>query len=171
MKDLRNIRGRVWIYGDHINTDVIFPGRLLGIVDPREMATHAMEGLDPTFIQEVREGDIMVAGENFGCGSSREHAPLALKYGGIQLIIADYFARLFYRNALNIGLPVMVCKNLWKRTKAHDILKIDLLTGTVINETTAEETKGIPLSEFEKKALESDGLFQLSREQLRGKGL
>ena len=167
MKDLHHGKGRVWIYGDHVDTDVIYPGRLLGIVDPQEMALHAMEGLDPGFARDVREGDIIVAGENFGCGSSRENAPLALKYAGIQLIIADYFARLFYRNALNIGLPVMICKGLSKRTRAKDILRVDMIAGAIVNETTREESQGAPLSDFEARAFQGGGLFRLEMEKIR----
>ena len=101
------VRGRCWVFGDNINTDIIFPQRYSYLTDPRDLATHAMEGIDPEFPEKVKQGDILVAGDNLGCGSSMEHAPLALKAAGVSAVVASYFARIFYRNAINLGLPVV----------------------------------------------------------------
>jgi 3-isopropylmalate/(R)-2-methylmalate dehydratase small subunit len=166
MKNMDQISGRVWKYGDHVDTGEIFPGWGMGIVDPHEMATHAMEGIDADFAKEVKKGDIIIAGEDFGRGSSRENAPLALKYAGIQLVIADYFARLFYRNVLNIGLPVMMCKGLSKKVNSKEVLRVNLYTGMILNENSGEEFRGVPLSEFEVKAFENNGLFKLAMKNI-----
>jgi 3-isopropylmalate/(R)-2-methylmalate dehydratase small subunit len=166
MKNMDRIKGTVRKFGDHVDTGEIYPGWCMGVVDPYEMAAHAMEGIDADFTKEVQEGDIIVAGEDFGRGSSREQAPLALKYAGIQLVIADYFARLFYRNVLNIGLPVMMCKGLSKKVNSKEILRVNLYTGKILNENSGEEFRGVPLSEFEVKAFENDGLFKLAMEKI-----
>jgi len=125
------IRGRVWVFGDNIDTDVIIPGRYLVLSDPEELAKHVMEGVDPDFSKKVKKGDIIVAGRNFGCGSSREHAVIALKYAGISAIIAESFARIFFRNAINLGLPVIICPGIRGLVKNGDEVEIDLVKGKI----------------------------------------
>jgi len=127
------ISGKVVKFGDNIDTDVILPGKYLVLTDPKELARHAMEGLDPTFTEKVKDGCILVAGKNFGCGSSREQAPLALKYAGVKCVLAESFARIFFRNAINIGLPVVECKNISGRVNDGDELTVDLKTGKIRN--------------------------------------
>jgi len=153
------LKGRVLVkYGDNINTDLILPGTYLMISDPMELAKHAMAGIDPDFYKKVKRGDIIVAGENFGCGSSREHAPLALKAAGISAVIAESFARIFYRNAISIGLPVFECKGISKRTKEGDIVQINMKTGKVKNLSSQEELEVASLTDLMMEILKSGGL-------------
>ena len=128
-----NINGKVWKYGDDVNTDLIVPGKYLELVDPQEMALHAMEGIDPEFPQRITQGDVVVGGANFGCGSSREHAPLALKYAGVGAVIAESFARIFYRNAINVGLPALECPGIIEAVDQGDQLEVDITGGKVRN--------------------------------------
>ena len=125
--------GKVWRYGDNVDTDVIIPARYLNTSLPEELAKHCMEDIDPTFIKQVQPGDIMVGGKNFGCGSSREHAPVAIKASGIRCVIAESFARIFYRNAINIGLPVVEAGEYARQIKPGEVLRIDLNMGLVEN--------------------------------------
>jgi len=127
------IEGRVWKYGDNVDTDVILPGRYVALTDPVDLAQHCLEDLDPEFARRVRPGDIIVAGYNFGCGSSREMAPLAIQGSGISCVVASSFAPIFYRNAINIGLPILVTPKVAAETEQGDILRIDLLSGKVEN--------------------------------------
>lgn len=153
------LKGRVLVkYGDNINTDLILPGTYLMISDPMELAKHAMEGLDPDFPKKVKPGDIVVAGENFGCGSSREHAPTALKAAGISAVVAESFARIFFRNSIGIGLPVFECKGISKRTKEGDDLVINVKTGIVKNLASKEELKVTPLPDFMMEIIKAGGL-------------
>jgi 3-isopropylmalate/(R)-2-methylmalate dehydratase small subunit len=152
------ITGKAWKYGDNINTDYMLPGRYMELTDPIEMAKHAMEGIDPKFVPNVRKGDIVIAGTNFGCGSSREHSPLALKYAGIGCIIAESYARIFYRNAINVGLPALECLNITKAVEQGDLLDLDLSEGTVFNITRGTELKFIPLPSFMLEVLNAGGL-------------
>ena len=167
--------GRVWTYGDHVDTDAIIPARHLATSDLRELAKHCMEDIDPSFAANVRPGDILVAGENFGCGSSREHAPLALQGAGIACVIAASFARIFYRNALNVGLPIVICREAVAGAESGHVFEVDIETGLVANRTLglshAAETyppftlgliKAGGLTPFTKKRLAA-GVFDLLR--------
>lgn len=149
------IQGKVWKFGDNIDTDVIIPGRYLRTFSLDELAAHVMEGIDPDFAKNVRPGDIIVAGQNFGCGSSREQAPVALKHAGISAIIAKSFARIFYRNAINIGLPVIVAEI---KASSGDILELDLERGTIVNLNTEETFKIEPFKRFLLDILKKGGL-------------
>lgn len=139
-------KGKVWRYGDHVDTDVIIPARYLNIADHNELAEHAMEDIDTTFAKGVAEGDYVVAGKNFGCGSSREHAPIVLKVKGVPVVIADSFARIFYRNAINIGLPVMEIGEDVEKIQAGDELDVDIEKGIIkiVNKGITIETKPLP---------------------------
>lgn len=152
------MKGKVWKFGDDVNTDLIIPGKYLELVDPVEMARHAMEGIDPEFPTKVEEGDIVVGGVNFGCGSSREHAPLALKYAGVRVVIAESFARIFYRNSINIGLPTLECPGIADAVEEGDTLEIDIDDGVIRNRRTDVEFSFTPLPEFMVEVLEEGGL-------------
>ena len=149
------IEGKTWTFGENIDTDVIIPGRYLRTFNPQDLADHVLEGERPDFTQNVQSGDLIVADENFGCGSSREQAPVAIKTAGVSAIIAKSFARIFYRNAINIGLPVIVSDI---EAKDGDIISIDLSEGTIINKTTGEEKTFEPFKEFMLSILEDGGL-------------
>ena len=140
--------GKVWRYGDNIDTDVIIPARYLNTSNPQELAQHCMEDIDKSFVTGVNAGDIMVADNNFGCGSSREHAPVAIKASGITCVIAANFARIFYRNAINIGLPLLEIGEDSAKIKAGDVLSVDLETGDIVNTTTGVTIKAQPLPGF-----------------------
>jgi 3-isopropylmalate/(R)-2-methylmalate dehydratase small subunit len=157
---VRNVKqkGKVWIFGDDINTDLIIPGKYLELVDPEEMAEHAMEGIDPDFPEKIQEGDIIVGGTNFGCGSSREHAPLALKYAGIGAVIAESFARIYYRNSINIGLPALECPGITEAVEEGDVVEVDVTGGTVKNTRTSDELNFTPLPDFMVEVLNDGGL-------------
>ncbi len=159
------IRGRAFVFGANIDTDQIYPGRYLELTDPEDVVKHAMEGADPGFAKEFRPGDIIVASTNFGCGSSREHAAVTLKTAGVGAILADSFGRIFYRNAINLGIPLLVCPHIHDRVKKGDMLKIDLATGQVTNETTGTTTPAQPLSDYVMMILESGGIKPLIRKQ------
>ncbi|MCP8303987.1 MAG: 3-isopropylmalate dehydratase small subunit [archaeon] len=150
--------GKAIKYGDDINTDVIIPSRYLVLTDPRELAKHAMEGIDPSFIKKSKDG-IVVAGKNFGCGSSREQAPIALKYSGTRCVIAKSFARIFYRNAINIGLPVLECESLWDSVQDSDRLSLDLKSGKIKNLTRNISAQAQPLPDFILELIEIGGLL------------
>ncbi len=158
--------GSAWKFGDDVNTDLIIPGKYLELVDPEEMAQHAMEGIDPEFHRKVRKGDIVVGGTNFGCGSSREHAPLALKYAGVDAVVAESFARIFYRNAVNIGLPALECRGIADSVSEGDRLEIDVSKGEISNKTTGEELSFVPLPEFMVEVLGEGGLVTYIRNHL-----
>lgn len=151
--------GRVFKYGDNVDTDVIIPARYLNTSDPKELAAHCMEDIDLDFAKEVQEGDIIVANKNFGCGSSREHAPIAIKESGISCVIASTFARIFYRNAINIGLPILECDQAVKSIKAGDKLEVNFDTGVIKNLTKNEEYQGEAFPEFMQKIINSNGLI------------
>lgn len=153
------LKGKVWKFGDDIDTDIIIPGRYLVLTEEKELAEHVMEGLDPEFHKKVLEGDIMVAGKNFGCGSSREHAPIALKSAGISAVVAESFARIFYRNAINVGLPLLESKNISKNVDEGDEIQIDMEKGILKNLKTEEEFKIIGLPDFMLGILENGGLI------------
>ena len=152
-------RGSVFKYGDNIDTDVIIPARYLNTQNARELADHCMEDIDKTFITRVQEGDIMVGGENFGCGSSREHAPLAIKTAGIACVIAASFARIFYRNAINIGLPILECPAASRAIREGDTVSVNFDTGVITDETTGETFQAEPFPPFIQKIIRSGGLM------------
>lgn len=152
-------KGIVFKYGDNVDTDVIIPARYLNSSDPKELALHCMEDIDSDFIHRVNQGDIIVADKNFGCGSSREHAPIAIKAAGISCVIAETFARIFYRNAINIGLPIIECPEAARGIKAGDKVHVNFDTGVITNETTGAQFKGQPFPEFMQRIIASEGLI------------
>jgi len=160
------ITGKTIKYDDNVNTDVIIPGKYLTSTDPYELAKHAMEGLDPEFTEKVKTRTIIVAGLNFGCGSSREQAPLALKQSGVKCILAEGFARIFYRNAINLALPVLECKGASTKVKDGDELSIDLKSGLVQNFSSKEILKFKPMPDFLFKILDK-GLIEYMRQRVR----
>lgn len=147
-------------YGDNVDTDVIIPARYLNTIDKKELASHCMEDLDKTFITRVKAGDIMVAGNNFGCGSSREHAPIAIKESGISLVIANSFARIFYRNSINIGLAIIECPEAVAGISEGDKVEADLDNGIIYNRTTGAEFKAKPFPEFVQSIITAGGLVE-----------
>ena len=152
-------KGTVHRYGRDVDTDVIIPARYLNTSDPAELAKHCMEDLDASFVGKVAPGDIIVAEENFGCGSSREHAPIAIKASGISLVIANSFARIFYRNSINIGLPILECPEAVKNIKAGDVVSCDLAKGEIVNETTGQKFQAEPFPEFIQNIIDKGGLI------------
>lgn len=160
------IQGKVIKYGDNVDTDVIIPARYLNTSDPAELASHCMEDLDAGFVKRVEKGDIIAAGKNFGCGSSREHAPIAIKASGISCIIAETFARIFYRNVINIGLPIIECPEAAADIAEGDRLEIDFDTGLITNMTKAVTYKGVPFPEFMQQIIAADGLIGFIRKQV-----
>lgn len=160
------LTGDVWKYGNDIDTDVIIPARYLNTSDPEELAGHCLEDLDSEFTEKMNQGDIIVAGDNFGCGSSREHAPLAIKAAGVSCIIANSFARIFYRNAINIGLPIMESKEAVNSITEGDRLSVDLDQGLIKNLTRAEEYQAKPFPEFMQELIASGGLINYLKKQV-----
>ena len=152
--------GKAIKYGDNVDTDVIIPARYLNTSDHKELASHCMEDLDKDFTKRVEAGDIMVAGDNFGCGSSREHAPIAIKASGISLVIANTFARIFYRNSINIGLAILECPEAVANISDGDRVEADLDNGIIYNRTTGKEFKTQPFPEFIQKIIENGGLIE-----------
>ncbi len=156
--------GIVHKYGDNIDTDVIIPARYLNSSDPDELAKKCMEDIDPEFVNRVQKGDIMVANKNFGCGSSREHAPIAIKAAGIGCVIAESFARIFYRNAINIGLPIIECAEAAKEIEAGDTVEIDFDSGIIYDRTKNTEYKGQAFPPFMQKIIKAEGLINYINE-------
>ncbi len=152
------VKGNVFKYGDNVDTDVIIPARYLNSSDPAELATHCMEDIDKDFVNKVHKGDIIVADKNFGCGSSREHAPIAIKAAGVSCVIAETFARIFYRNAINIGLPIIECPEAAKGIEAGDEVSVDFDSGIITNETRKTTFQGQPFPEFMQKIIAAEGL-------------
>ncbi len=150
-------------YGDNVDTDVIIPARYLNTIDKRELASHCMEDIDKNFVNKVKCGDIMIAGANFGCGSSREHAPIAIKESGISLVIAKSFARIFYRNSINMGLAILECPEASERINEGDIVEADLDNGIIYNRTTGESFNTNPFPEFIQKIITAGGLVEAIR--------
>ncbi|HOJ48314.1 MAG TPA: 3-isopropylmalate dehydratase small subunit [Bacillota bacterium] len=155
-----NVKGTVIKYGDNVDTDVIIPARYLNTSDKKELASHCMEDLDKTFVTRVKPGDMMVAGNNFGCGSSREHAPIAIKESGISLVIAKSFARIFYRNAINIGLPIIECPDAAEDISEGDIVEADFEKGVIRNVTKNKEYKTMPFPAFIQQIIQAGGLVE-----------
>ncbi len=150
--------GRVFKFGDNVDTDVIIPARYLNSSDPAELATHCMEDIDKDFVKNVKKGDIIVANKNFGCGSSREHAPIAIKAAGVSCVIAETFARIFYRNSIYIGLPIIECKEAAEAINAGDDVAIDFDSGIITDKTTGQTFQGQAFPEFMQKIIKAEGL-------------
>ncbi len=151
-------KGKAFKYGANVDTDVIIPARYLNTSEPGELAAHCMEDIDKTFVSRVKPGDMIVAGPNFGCGSSREHAPVAIKASGVSCVIAPSFARIFYRNAINMGLAIMECPEAAEAIADGDELEVDFDTGVIVDSTTGKSFQAEPFPAFIKKIIESDGL-------------
>ena len=162
------MRGKVWKFGDNVDTDLIIAARYLNTSEPSELAKHVMEDADPEFVNKMEPGDIIVAGENFGCGSSREHAPIALKAAGISAVIAPTFARIFYRNAFNMGLPIFELPEAAEIAEG-DIVRIDMEKGEVIDETTGKSYKFIPIPDFMQELVDAGGLIEYAKKELAQK--
>ena len=160
------VSGKVFKYGDNIDTDVIIPARYLTSADPEHLKEHCMEDIDTSFRTRVKPGDIMVAGKNFGCGSSREHAPVAIKASGISLVIANDFARIFYRNSINVGLPIMECPEAIARINDGDEIEADFDTGVITDKTTGESFVSKPFPEFIKNIIANGGLVGYTESEL-----
>ena len=154
-----NTKGKVFKYPDNVDTDVIIPARYLNTADANELAKHCMEDIDTTFVEKVDPGDVMVAGWNFGCGSSREHAPIAIKYSGVSCVIASTFARIFYRNSINIGLPIIECDEAAKAINNGDELEIDFNTGVIVNLTKKEKYQGQAFPTFIQEIIKMNLLY------------
>lgn len=153
------VKGRVHKYGDNVDTDVIIPARCLNTQDPLELAGHCMEDIDPDFVKKVKPGDIMVGGDNFGCGSSREHAPVSIKASGISCLIAGTFARIFYRNSINIGFPILECEEASKKIQDGDEVSVDFSTGIITNVTRNETYQALPFPDFINEIIQAGGLL------------
>ena len=162
------MRGKVWKFGDNVDTDLIIAARYLNTSEPSELAKHVMEDADPEFSEKMEPGDIIVAGENFGCGSSREHAPIALKAAGIAAVIAPTFARIFYRNAFNMGLPIFELPEAAEINEG-DIVRVDMERGEVIDETTGKSYKFNPIPDFMQELVDAGGLIEYAKRELAAK--
>ena len=163
-----NAKGFVHKYGDNVDTDVIIPARYLNIADKKELATHCMEDIDTNFVKVVNDGDVMVGGFNFGCGSSREHAPMVIKESGISCVIAKTFARIFYRNAINIGLAILECPEASEKIEAGDEVAVDFDTGVITNLTRNETYQANPFPDFIKEIIQAGGLMASIKERQGG---
>ena len=162
------IKGKTWKFKDNVDTDQIIPARYLNTSDPQELAKHVMEDADPTFPSKVKAGDIIVGGENFGCGSSREHAPVAIKAAGVSCVIARSFARIFFRNAINIGLPLLECGEAVDNTDAGDILEVDLAAGKITNVTRNKTFVAESYPDFMMGIINAGGLVEYTKKKLAG---
>jgi 3-isopropylmalate dehydratase small subunit len=162
------LQGRAWVYGGDVDTDVIIPARYLNTSDPAQLAAHCLEDIDADFAKSVQPGDMIVAGENFGCGSSREHAPIAIKAAGTSCVIAESFARIFYRNAINIGLPILECPEAVAAAQKGDKLTVDLAAGTIANARTGETYQAVPFPPFVMDLIAAGGLVPYTRAQMGG---
>lgn len=167
---MKAIRGKVHRFGANIDTDVIIPARYLTTTDPEELGKHCMETLDPEWVKRVQAGDVIVAEQNFGSGSSREHAPIAIKAAGISCVVASTFARIFYRNAINVGLPIVECPEIIGITEDGDEIEVDLATGRVRNLTKAKEAQAVAFPDFMRELLSAGGLVPYLRTKLTGAG-
>lgn len=161
------MKGKVWKYGDNIDTDVIIPARYLNDPDPKALASHCMCDIDESFAGKVQAGDIMVGGSNFGCGSSREHAPVAIQSSGVSCVIAASFARIFYRNAINIGFPILECPEASEAIKAGDIVSVDTKTGVITDDTTGQSFQAKPFPEFIENMIDKGGLMPYLKEKVK----
>ena len=161
--------GKVFKFGDNVDTDVIIPARYLNAPSPEELAQHCMEDIDAEFVKKVSKGDIMVGGANFGCGSSREHAPIAIKAAGVKCVIATSFARIFFRNCINIGLPIMECAEAAAKIEAGDDIDVNFDTGVITNNTKGETYQSEPLPEFLQSLIAQEGLVNYTASKLQEK--
>lgn len=164
------LKGTVWKFGNDIDTDVIIPARFLTTSDVEELAKHCMEDADPNFTEKINKGDIIVAGKNFGCGSSREHAPLSIKACGISCVIAASFARIFYRNSINIGLPILECPDAAREIKEGDQVKIDISTGIIENLSNSQSYEALPFPGFMKEIISAGGLMNYVAKKVNKNG-
>ena len=164
------LKGKVHKYGANVDTDAIIPARYLNVSDPAELAKYCMEGIDPEFVKRAKPGDIIVATTNFGCGSSREHAPLAIKTSGVSCIIARSFARIFFRNAINIGLPLLECDEAVDNTEAGDILEVDITSGEIENLTNGKVFTAKPYPDFMAEIISAGGLIEYTKKRLESRG-
>ncbi len=160
-------KGTAFKFGDDVNTDVILPGKYLNLQDPQQLAQHCMESEDPEFVHKAKPGDIMVAGKNFGCGSSREHAPISIKALGISCVIASTFARIFFRSAINIGLPIVECDEAAKSIRQGDEVSVDFDTGLITDHTTGQQWQADPFPPFLQKLIAAGGLVEYSKAKLK----
>lgn len=164
---MESAKGYVHKFGDNVDTDVIIPARYLNSTDPKELAAHCMEDIDKDFVKNVKPGDIIVAEKNFGCGSSREHAPIAIKAAGVSCVIAETFARIFYRNSINIGLPIIECREASLKINAGDIVSVDFNSGIITDETTGEKFKGQAFPPFMQSLIDAGGLINYVNKEAR----
>ena len=162
----KNITARAFVFGKNIDTDQIYPGRYLELVKPEDIARHCLEGADPDFVKNMEKGDIVVAATNFGCGSSREHAPITLISAGVSLVLAESFARIFFRNSINLALPLMVCPGISQKISSGDQLQVDIENGIVKNLTTGKTIQGEKISEYAMDILEAGGIKPLMKKRL-----
>ncbi len=161
------LKGRIWKFGNNIDTDAIIPARYLNTSDPKELAGHVMEDADKEFQARVKPGDIIIAGANFGCGSSREHAPIAIKAAGIQAVVATSFARIFYRNAFNIGLPIFESKETYEKSNEGDKIEIDADRGIIMNTTKDEQYIAKPIPPFMQELISAGGLIEWTKKRIK----
>lgn len=161
----KHIIAKAFVYGKNIDTDQIYPGRYLELVKPEDIAGHCLEGADPTFVKRMTPGDIVVAGTNFGCGSSREHAAITLLHAGVSVVLAESFARIFFRNAINLAIPLMVCPGISEKVNDEDVLEVNLETGVVLNKTTGETIQGQKITEYAMNILENGGIKPLFKKK------
>lgn len=159
-------KGKAFVFGENIDTDQIYPGRFVELTDVADVAKHAMEGADPKLVNEFKPGDIIVAATNFGCGSSREHAAVTLKAIGVGAVLADSFGRIFYRNAINLGVPVLICPGICNVVKKGDMLTVDIQSGRITNETTGAIIQAQPMSDYVMNILANGGIKPMIRKQL-----
>ncbi|MFA5862082.1 MAG: 3-isopropylmalate dehydratase small subunit [Candidatus Thermoplasmatota archaeon] len=158
--------GKAWAFGDNIDTDQITPGKYLTMITAEELGRVVLEGARPEFAKQVKKGDVIVAGRNFGCGSSREHAPVGIKGAGVPVVLAESFARIFYRNAINVGLPVLEVADITKKVKEGDVLEVDLTTGHITNKTQGTTLEAVPLSDKAMSILRAGGLIEVTKLKL-----
>lgn len=163
------VRGKAFVFGANIDTDQIYPGRFVELTDVEDVAKHAMEGADPDFIKKFSKGDIIVASTNFGCGSSREHAAITLKAIGVGVVLAESFGRIFYRNGINLGVPLLVCPGIDKIVTSGQDLTVNIEAGQIINETTGEVAQAQPMSEYVMNILASGGIKPMIKSQLEAR--
>ena len=158
--------GKSWVFGDNVDTDQITPGKYLTMITAEELGKVVLEGARPDFAKNVKKGDVLVAGRNFGCGSSREHAPIGIKGAGVPVVLAESFARIFYRNAINVGLPVLEVEHIHTKVHEGDVLEVDLLSGKITNTTRNETYEAVPLSDKAMSILRAGGLVEVTRQKL-----
>jgi 3-isopropylmalate/(R)-2-methylmalate dehydratase small subunit len=161
----KEITAKAFVFGKNIDTDQIYPGRFVELVKPEDIAKHCMEGADPAFVERMTPGDIVAAGTNFGCGSSREHAAITLLHAGVSVVLAESFARIFFRNAINLAIPLMVVPGISEKVKDGDILDVNLETGVVLNKTTGESLQGQKISDYTMNILENGGIKPLFKKK------